>query len=294
MSEREAIDAAPLSVVWALIERRRFDQARAVVGNGLREDPDDVDLLHAAATIEWLDDQHDAARRLVREVLSRDPEHALARELLIEIDIADGDLVRAELGLLELLRESPRDAGLIADYALLLLRAGVIDKARAVTAEALRVAPELPRALLASVVLDLIDGVTPERSSALRELLSRHPDQAHSAHALLAALGSHGRVAEAHALARELYRADPRSGAALEVVRELAYQNHWTMKPLWPVIRYGWTGAIGLYIVVVGILRIGGEHLPAGASMTLTVAWLGYVVYSWIWPPLLRRWVLRA
>ncbi len=289
--EPVAIEA---SVLWALIERRRFDQARGLVGQGLAADPDDTDLLYAAAMIEWLEDDHLAARRQLGEVLRREPEHLDARELMVDLDIADGDLVRAELGLLELLREAPRNAGLIADYAMLLLRAGVVEKARAVTAEALRIAPEQPRALLAGVMLDLIDGCTPERSAALQDLLSRHPDQAASAHALLAALGQHGRVAEAHAVARELYRADPRSSAALDVVSEFAYQNHWSMKPLWPIIRWGWPGAIGLYIAVVGLLRLVGERLPANATLTLSVVWMVYVVYSWIWPPLLRRWMQRA
>ena len=108
--EPVAIEA---SVLWALIERRRFDQARGLVGQGLAADPDDTDLLYAAAMIEWLEDDHLAARRQLGEVLRREPEHLDARELMVDLDIADGDLVRAELGLLELLREAPRNAGLI-------------------------------------------------------------------------------------------------------------------------------------------------------------------------------------
>jgi hypothetical protein len=67
--------------VELLLERRRFDQARPMIGEGLRANPDSVELLYFSAFIDWVHDRNDDAQATVGRILSLDPENYAARIL---------------------------------------------------------------------------------------------------------------------------------------------------------------------------------------------------------------------
>ena len=78
----------------------------------------------------------------------------------------------------------------------------------------------------------------------------------------------------------------------MDLVKQLRLVTHWSMLPLWPVVRFGWAGSVGIWLIAVIGLSALRRSDPALAG-TVGIAVLVYVAYSWIWPPLLRR-LMRA
>ena len=53
---------------------------------------------------------------------------------------------------------------------------------------------------------------------------------------------------EAHRIAQAAMRADPANEHLVNLVRELRIQNHWSMKPLWPLQKWGWGASAAMWI----------------------------------------------
>jgi hypothetical protein len=53
--------------------------------------------------------------------------------------------------------------------------------------------------------------------------------------------------------------------------------------------RWGWNGAA--VVTAIGIIgvRLAGHTLPPDIAVTIAYVWLGYVIYSWVWPRILRK-----
>jgi hypothetical protein len=101
------------------------------------------------------------------------------------------------------------------------------------------------------------------------------------------------RYGEALELARRELRADPANRQLAATVAELEATTHWSMLPMWPLFRFGWVGAVAVFgtlIVAMQLLRsLGG--IASSASFSAVV--LAYILYSWMWPPALRRLMRR-
>jgi predicted Zn-dependent protease len=277
----------------ALLERRRTDAARALLADALREFPDDPDLLFQAARADWLDDRNPQARDTVAQLLRHAPEHHGGRVMLFELLVEAGEVAEAEALVLQLLRENPFDADLCARYARLMLRTLHFDKARRLAAEAVRLDPAGDAGLRAQALCDLVLKRRTMDSAALQRMLQQHPDDYHTLELVFVALLQDGRSHAAQAVARTLLRARPDDPLALQRVQALQLQTHWTMWPLWPLTRFGWPAVIVLWlgsVLALNLLRGPAPQLAALLSPLL----LGYVIYSWVWPPLLRRWLARG
>jgi predicted Zn-dependent protease len=277
----------------ALLERRRTDAARALLADALREFPDDPDLLFQAARADWLDDRNPQARDTVAQLLRHAPEHHGGRILLFELLLEAGEVVPAVELVLQLLRENPFDADLCARYARLMLRTLHFDKAGRLAADAVRLDPGSDAGLRAQALCDLVTQRRSMDSAALQRMLQQHPDDYHTLELVFVALLQDGRTHAAHSVARTLLRARPSDPLALQRVQALALQTHWTMWPLWPMTRFGWPAVIVLWlgsVLALNLLRGPAPQLAALLSPVL----LGYVIYSWVWPPLLKRWLQRG
>jgi hypothetical protein len=132
-------------------------------------------------------------------------------------------------------------------------------------------------------------GLRGSRNENLQRLLSAHPEQVRTSVALVIALSDQGRHRDALRVAQELLRSHPQSEQYVTLVRELKMQTHWSLLPLYPMQRWGWGGAIA--VTVVGILgvRAVNNFMPGPLGSAIVFAWLGYLIYSWVWPPLLRK-----
>jgi len=269
------------------IERRRLEDARRIIGQGLKEFPQDPDLLFHSAQVEWLADRNKEAEATVRQVLVIDPTHAPARQLLASLLMASGEFADAELLLISLLRDYPESADLYGRYSRLMLRTLHLDKAEQLAREGLRYSPENDECLMAAALCETArSGARP--NEGLAKLLQAHPESLSSVHALVVALVDAGRISEAHRIARTALRGDPANLHLVSLVRELHIQNHWSMKPLWPLQKWGWGASAAMWLGGIVVIRGLSQSAPELAT-PVAFFWLGYCVYSWVWPPLIRR-----
>lgn len=277
-----------------LLDRRRTGPARALAEQALLEFPDSPALLQTSAWIDWMEDRLDEAEATVDRILELDPESFDARYLLSRIYTETDRLAEAELILIDLLRANPESARLYADYASLMLETFHLVKAERLAAEALRLEPQDESALHVAVMTAFVNTPGPETERRLQRLLEEHPDQFGSAVRLVQVLSDKGRNAEAYELARRLVQQQPDNEHLVELANDLRHAAHWSMKPMWPMQKFGWAGSIGLYVLIVAVIGSGVLEGTALESLVqpLGLAFLLYVVYSWTWPPLLRR-ILR-
>lgn len=276
----------------ALLDRRRIAPARQLLAQALREAPRHPALLFGLARAELLEDRHDAAREVLGQLLAVAPRHVGGRLLLFVAEMESNRLPQAELLILELLRESPQQAEFYAHYARLMLRGLNFDKASQLADEGLRLAPQSDTCLRARALCDLVVQRQPEPGAALNRLLAGDPHDLHTLRLVVIALVQAGRSREAHALARTLLRAQPDDPDLLGLVKALRMDTHWSLIPLRPLQRWGWGGSIALWVIALVGMQLVRRFAPEWSGPA-SVLLLGYVAYSWIWPPLLRRWMAR-
>jgi tetratricopeptide (TPR) repeat protein len=275
-----------------LVERRRYEQATVLLGEALGRYPDDSELLHSAATIDFLNGDNEGALRTLQGVLEMDPEHVASRYLLAAVHDARGEWPEAEAALLDLLRDYPEAAMLYGRYAMLMYRTQHIDKAKELAREAVRLDPEDEAALVAMAIGDLIDGRESDEKNSLAALMRRHPEDAVTAQLLIAHLTSRGRYWAAKRIAIELLKAQPDERERLELVVELEVASHPTVVPLWPLNRWGTAATVALWLGWMLGSRLLRTHAPQVAGPA-SLFILCFCVYSWVYPPLLRRWLKR-
>lgn len=276
----------------ALLDRQRIPQARAVLADALRIAPQHLGLLFESARADVMQGQHDAARQALGQMLQLAPSHVGARLLLFITEMESGKLPEAELLILELLREAPQQPELYAHYARLMLRALNFDKASKLADESLRLAPNLESSLRARALCDLVLQGSKIDSSALARLVAGDPHDLHTMRLVVIALLQAGRQREAHKLAQALLRMEPSDAGLLSLVQTLRSNTHWSMWPLYPLQRWGWGASIGLWVLMLVGMRVLNNYAPEYSGPASGVL-LAYVVYSWVWPPLFRRWVQR-
>lgn len=275
-----------------LVERRRFSQARDAIRRGLSEYPDSADLQYLAAFIDYAEDRNDAALRAVEDVLARSPDHYGARKLRAHLLEDSKQAGEAELMWISLLGDYPEDADCYAGYAELTMRALDLQKAEKLAAEGLRHDPEHAGCMYVMAMASIARG-SPASSNmdamALTRLLAAHPENTRSSIALIVALADRGDNAAALRIAQGMLRARPDSPEVLEMVKTLRQQSHWSMLPLYPMQRWGWGGAIAMWGIGIGLVSQVAPRLPDAAGAVLTWTWIGYIIYSWVWPRLLTR-----
>ena len=198
-----------------------------------------------------------------------------------------GEYADAELLLIGLLRDYPESAELYGRYSRLMLRTLHLEKAEQLAHEGLRYDPEDDECLLAEALCETArSGARP--NEGLAKLLQAHPESLSSVHALVVALVDAGRISEAHRIARSALRGDPANLHLVSLVRELHIQNHWSMKPLWPLQKWGWGASAAMWLGGIVVIRGLSQSAPELAT-PVAFFWLGYCIYSWVWPPLIRR-----
>ncbi len=289
MNAATGTPAETLFEVRGLVDRRRYGEARTRLAGALQERPSDVELLYLSAFVDYATDRNDAARATVRSALRADPRHAPSRDLFAHILEEGKEYAEAERVRIELLRDYPEDADFFGSYAQLMLRTMNPDKARRLAKEGLRFEPEHAGCLYVVALADLIDGGGSRANAGLATLVREHPEQVRTALALIIAMQDSGDVRGALRVAKELLRSQPDNEQFVQIVRELKSVGHWSLLPLYPMVKWGWGGAIAVWFVgIVGLRALSQVASPTVVGI-LTVVWLLYVIYSWVWPPLLKK-----
>lgn len=275
--------------VGFLMDRRRYDQARTELREGLGRFPDSPSLIYFSAFIDWIDDRLEPAHESVQQLLRLAPEHYGGRVLLGQLLAERKDLGGAEEVWIALIKNNPEDPELYAHYGELMLNVLDIDKAQRLAQEGLRYDPESEHCLYVAAMARLVDGQGIGDNEDLATLIARHPEHLRAGTTLVIALQERGRRREALRVSQELLRAQPDNPQLLENVKILKAATHWSMLPLYPIHRWGWPAVFALWaIFALGLPRI-APGLPPGIVLGITIFWVVYVIYSWVWPPLLRK-----
>jgi tetratricopeptide (TPR) repeat protein len=279
-----------LQQAHALIDRRRFAQARQLLATGIRHDPDNTQLLYLCAFVDFSTGQTAAAEETLNKVLMQEPGHYGGRILRGELYESQKRYPEAEAVWIDLLRDYPEDPDCYAHYADLMLRTLHFDKAERLTREGLRLEPAHWQCLYVAYLIDVIRGRADAGDNEhLHQLLRDHPERVHSLLALVIALNERGDSRGALRVAQQLLTSRPDSEQFVNLVRVLKRQDHWSLLPLYPMRRWGWSGAA--VVTAIGILgvRLAGRTLPPSLALTVAYVWLGYVIYSWVWPRILQK-----
>jgi tetratricopeptide (TPR) repeat protein len=241
----------------ALLGVGRYGEARNAAMSGLGLEPDDITLL---AT------------------------HALAAANL-------HDVAGAERSLLAALRVDPENAWLLAQYARLVGSHGQLDKAKELIEAAGRSDPESDTVRQVRGFLSYLAADDATAARHAEEALAADPEE-QSAHLLRGVVLAHqGRVRDARRHFDTAARRAPGDAGIVEAAHEIRWLTHPLLLPLVPIQRFG-AGRVWLAgLALIGITwAIGNEIL----QMVVLVAWLAYVTYSWVAPPLVRRWYERG
>jgi tetratricopeptide (TPR) repeat protein len=282
---------ALVGTVQMLLDRRRYAQAQGLVADGLRANPDSVELLYLSAFIDWVHDRNDAAEASLAKVFTQDPEHYGARVMLGQLMQEKKRYADAEQVWIAMLRDFPEDADLYGHYGSLMLVTLNVDKARRLALEGLRHDPDHGHCLFVAAISDLIDGRQLGNNERIDALVRAHPEHLRTGHALLVALEDRGDDRQALQIAQQLLRSQPDSPELVELVRHFRRKSHWSMVPLYPMQRWGWTAVLLMWAAMAFGLPLIAPGLPKGATGTITLLWVIYCLYSWFWPSILRRFV---
>jgi tetratricopeptide (TPR) repeat protein len=279
-----------LAQAHALIDRRRFALARQRLSGALQAHPEHTELLYLLAFVDYSEKRTSDADRTVSSVLAKAPEHYGARTLRAAIYEDQKRYPEAEATWIDLLRDYPESADCYAGYADLMLRTLHLDKARRLTQEGLRLTPEHRRCLFIACLIQVIQGRSlTKEGEHLQQLLREHPEKESTLLTLVIALEQRGDGRAALRVSQQLLAMHPGEQRFVELVRTLKRNTHWSMLPLYPMLRWGWGGAAAVTVIGIFGVRIAGHTLPNGVALIIVYGWLAYVIYSWVWPGILKK-----
>lgn len=282
-----------LQQIDRLLDLGRTTDARRVLGPLLGAHPGDPELQVLAARIELEDSRNDEARRHLRSALSVDPAHALGRYLLFVLEMDERHWPEAEQIIIALIREHPEHAPFMARYADLMMQTLQLDKARELVDEALRLDPECQSARLTGVMLATITGDRAHARHELSGLIADDPHGQRVVRMMIVSLVDQGRTRDALGLAQELLRTQPDDQDLVDLVVDLTARRHPLGWPLWPMQRFGWGGSAAIWIGGIFVMNALRRAERQTALIVFLVVWVGYVVYSWVFPALIRNWIAR-
>ncbi len=291
-NDERAIDSV-IGRAWMLLDRRRLDDARALIMSELKSAPEHQELLHLAGCVEYLDDNNERALESLEQLLAFQPEHEGARILLYQVCREDRRLTEAEQVLLSLIKDFPEDPAYYAWYALLMIETGDFDKAEKLTDEAVRLDPENEESLIASATCALVLQRGSEPRVRLSELVRQHPDSERTLSMLAIFLSEQGRAREALQITQELLLADPSNEDLVANCVALKVATHWSMLPLWPIVRFGWLGAAAVWALGVAYMVFVMPHLSDPLAIAFLHFIIVYWIYSTVYPFMLKRLISR-
>ncbi|MGH1541087.1 MAG: tetratricopeptide repeat protein [Arenicella sp.] len=278
---------APL---WKLIELRRYDEARKQAQQGIAQSPENAGLYHAAAHIEWLCDEIELGLSIAEQGLGIDPAHEQLRYVFFNLLVESERYSEAEAIIADLISGSPEDADYLCAYSRLMMQTFYLEKARALCDEALRVSPDHEPAQILNHLLNIIDGKKDQAADDLAILVRNNPENERLLGLVANSLVDQKRYSEAQRVAQELIRMDPGDSDYVDMAVSLRTINHWSSWPNWPLNRFGWVASIVIWLGAIGLIRFMETSNNLWVT-TFVFVYIGWVVYSWVQPPLLKKWL---
>ncbi|WP_427893540.1 tetratricopeptide repeat protein [Kribbella sp. GL6] len=203
---------------------------------------------------------------------------------------SEGRLPEAEAAFLQGLSLDPNDPDLLIGYAHVCLAAGQAEKASALVERAASHAPESVAVSAARAQVAFALGKDRDMHRHSTEALAYDPEDpnARALHGTASMLTGDSRAG--YDSLRSAAAAQPGDEDLRAAAREARLFNHPLMLPLRPFARVNplivWVGAVA---VIYGLRAVGAAPL----SFAFAMIWLAFCVYSWVVPPLVRRWINR-
>jgi tetratricopeptide (TPR) repeat protein len=276
-----------------LIELGRFREAEQQLAIAFQEDPDQADLKLLAAKLQYVKKDFRQALDIVQNCLAESPHDEDALTLRFRIQESMELYAEAEQDIITLLQQYPQKGSYWASYALLLLKTGHTEKAFRLAEEAMRLDPEDSHCALVYCIVHLVQGSGKKIEAELEQLVRKNPDYEPTLYLVINKLAQSHKTKEAFALARHMVRLNPGDEDVVKQAKDLALHNHWSMKPFWIFNRFGWLGSAGLwlaFVVIIGMLEK-SEAKNSSAILFISMGYVGFCVASWVWPPLLKKWI---
>lgn len=273
-----------------LLQVGRTKHARALLGQRLRQEPNDHLALYYLARAAVMEGELSEARDLLERSLGSNPYAAGPRALLFHVDFEQSKYEAAERLVISLIRDNPRDAAYLAMYAKLMLFTGHLPKAEQLAAEAIKIEPKHVEARRVMVLLNTVTGKHRAATETIGALVAEDPQNAALAHTLFYVLVSRGQLEVAERLGQDLLRLDPSNRALVKALVDLRVVSHPMGLPLYPFRKWGWIGSAALWAAVIfGCQVLERYNQPLATAILLTYCFIA--LYSWVYPPLMRRWL---
>lgn len=228
--------------------------------------------------------RYEEAADTARRGLEEEPYSVALLDSLCLSEQELGNLAAAERAVRSALELWPQDAGLLCHYGHLLARAGQLEPARRVAADAEREAPDAAETRRLRMAIAYVDRGRAAAAKEGRDLLALEPEDVGAHRSLAVHAAARGDLTAAARHMEEVVRGDPADEEAAQVARDFRIESHPLMKPLWPFRRFGpWKFLIAVWVVVAAIAAVA----PTVAGLVL-LAYVFLAAYSWLVPPLVR------
>ncbi len=234
--------------------------------------------------------RHDEARLAAEKGLSLAPDWPPLRMALGMAHREGGDLAEAERAFLAALRDDPENPTLLCEYAMTVAEATQLDKADRLLERAAALEPGSTHVVEARMKVAHLRGDTRAAEALSQQLLAADADNpsGQMVHGI-----TRWDAGDVNAADRSIRSAAVHPGAqspVAQLAREAQLAAHPLMWPVRPLYRIGmvpfWIGAM---VIFFG-LRFAGLD---AAAVLFAGAYLAYCIYTWVVPPLLRRWLAR-
>lgn len=232
---------------------------------------------------------HDAYQA-AQKGLAVSPENIPLLSLTCDIHSKWHSLAKAEQAILLALKINPLDPFLLCRYALLVAQGGQLEKAERLVTEAANLAPEHPAVSRSQIILAYLRGDDRQTTLLSEAVLRKEPEDVLGHYMKAGALAQQGRVSDANQSFNQAVRLNPMQKNLAHSARQSRTYAHWLLLPLRPIYRFG---PIPVWIFSVGtafFLRAMGLEQ---ASNIFIIVYIFYAIYSWVIPPLLKRWLQR-
>ena len=290
MTERMSEQAQDTTIAraWALLEADRAEQALAELS---RLSPTQAGAAvafqlrgRALTHLERWKEVDENARRGLAEI---GPDPVLLGQLGFALFEAR-EYSNAERAFLDALALAPHDVELLCAYSRLCLHADQAGKAKQLWQRAAALDPYHRQIMITRVVLAIGTADDREAQRASDAYLAEYPADP-------IALALQGQVAEmrgrsGYGSIRQAVAADPDDRDIADLAWEARFYAHPLMLPLRPLIRLGTVKSWLIAVAIMFGLRFAGLNT---LGLIAAVVWVSLCVYSWIVPPLLRKWIFR-
>lgn len=283
-----AEDQLALARHWT--ELGRHDQVLAALGELVGDDALDYPATLLRANALWMSDLEAEAAECASDGVARFGPDPTLLGVLGGAYRTLGRWPEAERALLDGLAIDPENVQLLCGYAHVCVDAAQLDKAEQLVARAAVHEPDAESVLTMRTLIALARGDENAATEHSRRILAHDPDNA-SAQATYAVVASYrGDFVSARRAMGVAAAADPGNEDYVSAARAARAATHPLLRPLILLSRVGpiklWFAAMATIFTLQAV----GLIVAAGV---VAVCWLLFSVYSWITPPLLRRWLER-